>query len=63
LAGTGDLDDYHYLHAARAELLRRLGQIDGARTALERALDLVHDEAERRLLTRRLAELGRPPRS
>jgi RNA polymerase sigma-70 factor (ECF subfamily) len=51
------LDDYHYLHATRAELLRRLGRTAEARTALERALALVHDDAERRLLERRLAEL------
>jgi RNA polymerase sigma-70 factor, ECF subfamily len=53
-----DLDDYHYLHAARAELLRRLDRIDGARAAYDRALELVHSDAERRFLERRLAELG-----
>jgi RNA polymerase sigma-70 factor, ECF subfamily len=57
LAASGDIDGYHYLHATRAELLRRLGRTDEAREALGRALDLVHDDAERRLLTRRLAEL------
>jgi RNA polymerase sigma-70 factor (ECF subfamily) len=51
------LDDYHYLHATRAELLRRLGRTTEARAALGRALALVHDDAERRLLERRLAEL------
>ena len=51
------LDGYHYLHAARAELLRRLGRTDEAREALGRALGLVADPAERRLLERRLAEL------
>ena len=51
------LDDYHYLHATRAELLRRLGRADEARAAYDRALELVHDDAERRLLERRLAEL------
>jgi RNA polymerase sigma-70 factor, ECF subfamily len=49
------LDDYHYLHATRGELLRRLGRTAEARAAYERALELVHDEAERRLLERRLA--------
>jgi RNA polymerase sigma-70 factor (ECF subfamily) len=53
-----DLDHYHYLHAARAELLRRLDRIDGARAAYDRALELVHSDAERRFLERRLAELG-----
>jgi RNA polymerase sigma-70 factor, ECF subfamily len=53
-----ELDSYHYLHATRAELLRRLGRVDEARAAYERALALVHSEAERRLLERRLSDLG-----
>jgi RNA polymerase sigma-70 factor, ECF subfamily len=52
------LEDYRYLHATRAELLRRLGRAEEARSAYARALALVHDDAERRLLERRLAELG-----
>jgi RNA polymerase sigma-70 factor (ECF subfamily) len=52
-----ELDDYRYLHATRGDLLRRLGRTDEARAALERALALVDDAAERRLLERRLAEL------
>jgi RNA polymerase sigma-70 factor (ECF subfamily) len=52
-----DLDRYHYLHATRAELLRRLDRTEDARVAYHRALELVHSEAERRLLERRLAEL------
>jgi RNA polymerase sigma-70 factor (ECF subfamily) len=52
-----DLDDYHYLHATRGELLRRLGRAPEAREAYRRALALVHDDAERRLLERRLSEL------
>jgi RNA polymerase sigma-70 factor (ECF subfamily) len=51
------LDDYRYLHAARGELLRRLGRADEARDAYRRALELVHDDAERRHLERRLAEV------
>jgi RNA polymerase sigma-70 factor, ECF subfamily len=51
------LEDYRYLHATRGELLRRLGLTEGAREAYTRALELVHDDAERRLLERRLAEL------
>jgi RNA polymerase sigma-70 factor, ECF subfamily len=53
-----ELDTYHYLHATRAELLRRLGRLDEARAAYERALELVHSDAERRFLERRLAELA-----
>jgi RNA polymerase sigma-70 factor (ECF subfamily) len=52
------LEDYHYLHSTRGELLRRLGRPGEAREEYRRALALVHDDAERRLLERRLAELG-----
>ena len=51
------LDDYRYLHTARAEMLRRLGRTAEAEEAYRRALTLVHDDAERRLFERRLAEL------
>jgi RNA polymerase sigma-70 factor (ECF subfamily) len=51
------LDDYLYLHSTRAELLRRLARIDEAREAYRRALELAQDDAERRLLERRLEEL------
>jgi len=53
-----DLEDYRYLHSTRGELLSRLGQTGAAREAYGRALALAHDEAERRLLERRLEELG-----
>ena len=53
-----DLDDYRYLHSTRGELLRRLGRDGEARAAFNRALDLMHDEAEQRLIERRLSELG-----
>ena len=52
-----DLDGYHYLHATRAELLSRLDRVDEARAAYERALELVHSDAERRFLEQRLADL------
>jgi RNA polymerase sigma-70 factor, ECF subfamily len=52
------LEDYHYLHSTRGELLRRLGRSAEAGDAYRRALALVHDDAERRLLERRLAELS-----
>jgi RNA polymerase sigma-70 factor (ECF subfamily) len=51
------LEDYRYLHSARGEMLRRLGRTQEARDAYARALALVHDDAERRLFERRLAEL------
>jgi RNA polymerase sigma-70 factor, ECF subfamily len=54
-----ELDQYHYLHATRAELLRRLDRVEDARAAYARALELVHSDAERSFLERRLEELGR----
>jgi RNA polymerase sigma-70 factor (ECF subfamily) len=58
LADRLDLDRYHYLHATRAELLRRLGREEEARDAYDRALELVHSDAERRFLEQRRAELS-----
>jgi RNA polymerase sigma-70 factor, ECF subfamily len=52
-----ELDHYHYLHAMHAELLRRLDRVEDARAAYERALELVHSDAERRFLEQRLAEV------
>ena len=52
------LQDYRYLHSTRGELLRRLGRDEEAGDAYRRALELVHDDGERRLLERRLAELA-----
>ena len=51
------LDEYQYLHSSRAELLRRLGRAAEARVAYGRALELTRSGAERRFLSRRLAEL------
>jgi RNA polymerase sigma-70 factor (ECF subfamily) len=53
----GELSEYHLAHAARADLLRRLGRVADAQAAYWRALDLVPQERERRFLKRRLAEL------
>ncbi|HEX7067317.1 MAG TPA: sigma-70 family RNA polymerase sigma factor [Candidatus Limnocylindria bacterium] len=50
------LDGYHLYHAARAEMLRRLGRGDEARAADERALSLTDNPAERRLLEQRLSD-------
>jgi RNA polymerase sigma-70 factor (ECF subfamily) len=52
------LEDYRYLHSTRGELLRRLGRAEEAGDAYRRALALADDDAERRLLERRLAELS-----
>jgi RNA polymerase sigma-70 factor (ECF subfamily) len=53
-----DLDGYQYFHSTRADLLRRLGRADEARTEYERALALARSEPERRFLRRRAAEVG-----
>ena len=57
LAAGGELEDYHLLHAARADLLRRIGSSQEAAKSYRRALALVSNESERRFLERRLREL------
>ncbi len=57
LVASGDLDDYHLLHAARADLLRRLGSPADAAKSYERALALATNGSERRFLERRLHEV------
>jgi RNA polymerase sigma-70 factor (ECF subfamily) len=57
ILARGDLADYYLAHSARAELCRRLGRLQEARTAYERALSLTQLEPERRFLDRRLSEL------
>lgn len=54
VTAVGDLLDYHLLHATRAEFLARLGRREDARLALERALELAHNDVERRHLMKRL---------
>jgi RNA polymerase sigma-70 factor (ECF subfamily) len=58
IAQIEGLDDYHLLHAARADLLRRLGRRDEAAGAYRRALALAPNPVERDFLERRLAEVG-----
>ena len=53
-----ELDGYQYFHSTRADLLRRLGRADEARTEFERALELAHTEPERRFLQRRASEVS-----
>jgi RNA polymerase sigma-70 factor (ECF subfamily) len=57
LAASGDLDGYHLLHAARADLLRRIGSMAEAAESYTRALALVTNDSERRYLARRLREV------
>ncbi|HEV3014451.1 MAG TPA: hypothetical protein VG499_14350, partial [Actinomycetota bacterium] len=55
--GAGALDGYHLLHAARADLLRRLGRDPEAAAAYRRALELTANPVERAFLSRRLTEV------
>ena len=59
ILARGDLRDYRFAHAARADLCRRLGRAADARASYERALALTQQEPERRFLERRLAALAR----
>ena len=57
LAEANDLDGYHLLYAARADLLRRLGLGEQAAKDYRRALELATNESERRYLERRLRQV------
>jgi RNA polymerase sigma-70 factor (ECF subfamily) len=57
LTAGGDLDNYHLFHAARADVLRRLGSREEAAKSYGRALELVTNDRERRYLQRRLREM------
>ena len=54
-----DLAEYRYVHSTRAEILWRLGRLEEADAAYQQALEMVHDESERRLFAQRLDELRR----
>ena len=54
----GSLSDYRFAHAARADMYRRFGRVDEARSAYAQALALTQQEAERRYIARRMADLG-----
>jgi RNA polymerase sigma-70 factor, ECF subfamily len=58
LAAGGELDGYHLLHAARADLLRRESSVAEAAKSYRRALELVTNDTERRFLERRLREIA-----
>ena len=60
ISASGSLDDYHLLHAARADLLRRLGSPREAAESYARALALAANDNERRFLERRLRETEHP---
>ena len=54
ILNRGDLRDYHFAHSARAELCRRLGKTEEAKSSFVRALFLTQQEPERRFLEKRL---------
>lgn len=58
IAARGTLTDYHLLHAARADLFRRQGDVERAKAAYSSAIALCTNESEMRYLGRRLAALG-----
>jgi RNA polymerase sigma-70 factor (ECF subfamily) len=58
----GELEDYYLAHSARADLCRRLGRVQEAIAAYERALALTQQGPERRFMERRLGELRREPK-
>jgi RNA polymerase sigma-70 factor (ECF subfamily) len=57
LLSSGQLADFHLAHAARADLLRRLGATSLAKAAYERAIELAKQEPERRFLQMRMRQL------
>ncbi len=57
LVASEELDSYYLLHAARADMLRRLGSSEEASKSYLRALELVTNDSERRFLERRLHEV------
>jgi RNA polymerase sigma-70 factor (ECF subfamily) len=59
IAARGDLSDYRFAHAARADMYRRLGRVNDARSAYVGAPALASQEAERRFIIERIAELDR----
>jgi RNA polymerase sigma-70 factor (ECF subfamily) len=61
ILARGQLDAYHLAHAARADLLRRIGRTADARASYRRALELTRQEPERRFIERRLNELAQGP--
>ena len=57
LLASGELDGYYLLHAARADMFRRLGEMKVAAESYSRALEIVTNESERRFLEKRLREV------
>ncbi|OPA85441.1 RNA polymerase subunit sigma-24 [Pseudomonas fluorescens] len=60
ILARGELLDYHLAHSARGEFCRRLGRLEDAREAYEKALSLTRQAPEQRFLESRLAKLSPP---
>jgi RNA polymerase sigma-70 factor, ECF subfamily len=60
LSAKSDLENYHLLHATRADLLRRTGLMEEAGKSYARALELATNESERRFLQKRMREMQEP---
>jgi RNA polymerase sigma-70 factor (ECF subfamily) len=58
LGRSGELDHYYLFHAARADILRRMGRRDEAQAAYQRALALTSNRIEQDFLMRRLVPFG-----
>jgi RNA polymerase sigma-70 factor, ECF subfamily len=58
LVAEGNLEKYHLLHAARADMLRRIGSREQAAHSYARAIELVQNARERTYLERRLREVN-----
>ncbi len=59
IAATGELDEYHLLHAARADMLRRMSANEEAAHSYARALELTNNESEKRFIEKQLRKLGK----
>lgn len=59
IVARGALSDYRFAHAARADMYRRVGRVEEARSAYAQALALTQQEAERRYIAARISELDR----
>src|SRR2546423_13595907 len=59
IVATGLLEDYHLLHATRAQMLRRLSANDLAEQSYLRSIELTTNESEKKFLKRQLRSLGR----
>ena len=58
ILARGDLSDYYLAYSTKGELCRRLGRLDEAKAAYDRALSLTHLQPEKRFLKEKIKQLG-----